>query len=124
MKYICGLLGSKRGVNRHNDRTQQQACEVGYDPFVPVFAEDRDPVAARNPPSFQCVGQATDFLGEFLRGNRHPAVSSFPQHELRLIAAGNYEKDVVQGLKAHAARLNSNAFRRGDAIARPIRGGR
>ena len=54
---------------------------------------------------------------ELLRRNGLPLLADELQQELRLVALGDSEEDVVKGIKAHSsARQNCNAFRHEKAM--------
>ena len=100
------LLRSESCVDRHHDRAQQHAGKVGDYPFVPVLAENRNPISAGDAPGAERFYHATYFRRKLFRGDWLPSTRRLPQHGLRLFAAGNDEKNIVEGLEAHAARVS------------------
>ena len=75
-----------------------------------IFAQDGDPIPSPNPPRLQCSDHSRNLGGKFVRRDGPPSCLGSAQHATGLVTAGYREKNVIEGLNAHASKVEVKAF--------------
>src|SRR4029450_6312009 len=100
------LAVRQRGIDRNQECANREASKVGDRPLWTVLAQNRDPVALPNPPTFERTRHSDHVPIKFVGRDGHPLDSFAMHHHARSPAVCERQEYVVERSEAHGVNLS------------------